>query len=175
MKKLLLSLFTIILLLSFSAQAQAEQPKTYWGLKSGIIDVDYADSIIPIGVFYGQHIQNKVYLEVEMNLGLLGGEASYYGVDSDVDLITLAGYAVYLNPVNDKWAFKGKGGLIYRDAEVTVDIPGLGKVKYGDSGIGLSFGAGGRYDLGTGKYLDIELTILESDLTFISGGLVIPF
>lgn len=175
MKKLLLALFTVLLFTSFTTTAKAADQ--YWGVKTGIMDLGYSnvDNIIPVGFVYGMHIQKQFYFEAELNIGVAGGEFKILGIDGDMDLFTLAGYGVFVNPLNDQWSFKGKVGLLWEDTEISISVPPFGKYSAGESGIGLSLGAGARLQLDEQKSLDFEYTILSSDVGYLSVGLNFAF
>lgn len=59
--------------------------------------------------------------------------------------------------------------MLYED--VTINVPAFGVTGSGtDTGLSLGFGVG--FDVGNGKKLEIEYTIVESDVNFLSVGII---
>lgn len=177
MKKLLLSLFTLTIIFSFSADAQSAE-KSYMGVKTGIMSIDIkgVEDIVPIGFVLGTQIKDEIYIEGEMNIGVIGGEYEPIpGFDADFDIFTLAGYGVIRHPLNDKIDFKGKLGLLYESRSASVQVGGF-KYDVTDTAIGVSLGIGMTMHLvDETTFIDFEYTIIESDVGFLSAGLNFTF
>ncbi len=177
MKKMLLVLimFTVM---TFAVE-EASSADRYIGPKTGImlIDVRGADDIIPIGAVYS-HRLNKIipdvgsenlWFEGEFNLGILGGDVDFGPVSGDIDIWTLAGYVAYQHPLNNDAYLKGKAGLLYEKVEVS---SGFGSGS--DSEIELSLGFGGGFKINDRMTGEVEYTIIESDVHFLSFALKFP-
>lgn len=167
MKKVLV--FALIVFISSVNAPRAEAIDQFIGAKTGLmlIDVGGVDDIIPLGVVYGQRIQDNFWIEGEFNLGLIGGDVSGGG---DFDIWTLAGYGVYRHPLNDQAYLKGKLGLLYERVEYDSNFFGI-PVSASDNDFGLSLGVGGGLKIDDRISAEAELTIIESDVTFLSVGL----
>ena len=142
----------------------------YIGGKLGLMMPDGSglDDALNIGVVLGMKLN-----EVEVGSIAVEGELTTTIVDGDIrgggdwNVTTLAGYGVYRS--NGQFFFKGKLGLVYWDA----DVDGVG--GGGADDIDLSFGIGGGYKISEKASLELEYTILESDLDFLSLGFIVNF
>ena len=83
--------------------------------------------------------------------------------------MTLALYGVFRTP--GEFYFKGKAGVLYEDVEV--DIPTLFSESEDDTGF--SAGIGGGWRLNDSGSLEVEFTLIESDLNYLSLGYNIHF
>lgn len=169
-----LTVFAAALLLTVSAHAY-EVNKPYVGGKLGLMmpDVSGADDALNVGLVFGMPIQQVR----GQNFGgtvSVEGETTFTVVDGDIDgggewdVFTLAGYGVFRT--DGQIYFKGKGGLVYWDADFD-----LGPVSASDDDINLSIGIGGGYQLSSQSSIELEYTILDSDLDFLSLGFNINF
>jgi len=165
----------LVMFVLLAVNVQAAQPKTYAGVKIGqmMIDAGGYDDATNVGLVFGATLNEvqagSLSIEGELTFSLVEGDVSFFGFDGDWDVLTLAGYGVYRS--NGQLYFKGKAGLLYED--VSVNVSGLPGVSGDD--IGLSFGIGGGYKLNEKMNLELEYTIIESDLDFLSVGLNMIF
>jgi hypothetical protein len=176
MKRVLLVSMMMVFVLAGSAAAQM-----YLGARTGMmmLDVEGVDNIIPIGVMGGYEFMPNMSIEGEFNYRISGGDwdYNYPGITStfEWDLWTLAGYFVYRYPLNESLYLKGKAGLLYESvtAEVSFDIPGLGPFSYDasatDTGLSVGGGLGMNFNERFGG--EVEFTMIESDVNYISAGI----
>lgn len=166
----------VVLALLFAVNAQAAEPKPYMGAKIGQMMPDGGgfDDATNIGVVLGMTLNQvqagSISLEGELTFSVADGDIDLFGASGDWDIMTLAGYGVFRS--NGPLYFKGKAGLLYED--VSVDAPGL-LGGYSDDDIGLSIGVGGGYKLSDKASLELEYTIIESDVDFLSIGMNVNF
>lgn len=173
--------------IAISTQAVAAMPETqsaaphlYIGAKAGIMDLDSQgnasfDPAVNIGVYggynffgaqsrFGHDLGGGTFsAEGEFTLTLLDGDVDVGAASGDWDVLTLAAYGAYRIPVSQSAYLKGRAGLHWIDADTSPSTPG------DDSDTGLSFGIGAGFDLGAGQ-LETELTVMDSDLLFLSVG-----
>ena len=141
----------------------------YYGVKAGLMmpDVPEMGNATNIGFVVGSKLNNDISVEGEMTITAIDGDVSIMGVSGDWDVMTLAGYAVYRSKNNGDMYFKAKAGLLYED--VGIQMSGFPISASGtDTGLSLGFGAG--FDIGDGRTLEVEYTIIESDISFLSVG-----
>jgi opacity protein-like surface antigen len=132
----------------------------------------------------GQHYPDRrarrlrVPAEGEFNYRISGGDWDYgFGPASattEFKLWTIAGYFAYRYPVGDNLFLKGKAGILYEnvDAEVTLDYMGEHYSYYGGgTDTGLSIGAGVGMKLSEKLTGEVEFTVIESDVNYLSVGL----
>ena len=165
-------IFAVFLALVVNAQAastKVAKPAPYIGGKLGLMMVDGSgfDDAINAGILVGIPI-NQVEVgsfaaEAELTLTLVDGELPG---GSDWDILTLAGYGVYRSkgPIY----FKGKAGLVMWD----FNRSGFGG-SYDE--IDLSVGIGGGMKLNAKTALELEYTVIESDIDFLSFGFKMNF
>ncbi len=173
-----MKLFRIIAVLSIllfavvnaqAASAQGVKPTPYIGGKLGLMMVDGSgfDDAINAGALVGMTLNQvqagSLAVEAELTLTLVDGEISG---GPDWDVTTLAGYGVYRS--NGPIYFKGKAGLVYWD----FDLDGF---RGSSDDIDLSIGIGGGLKISDKAALELEYTIIESDLDFLSVGFKINF
>ena len=146
-------------LLAISAASYAGPKGFYWGAKGGILDPDAAetDEGLNVGGYVGYTLPWLSGLAVE-------GEATITAIKSEansrkLEVQTIAAYGVWRSkgPI----FFKGKLGVLRERVEA-------GTATETDEGV--SFGLGVGFP-GPGKHeFEIEYTILENDLNFLSVG-----
>lgn len=148
----------LIILSAVSLTAGAEG---YFGFKGGIMSIDLAgiDDPINAGVVFGSNRGAGWGFEGELTLSMIDGEYSIFGSDFDVSIRTLAGYAAFRSE-GDTY-FKGKLGVLNEDVEI-------GSISEDDTGASYGFGVGWRQ--GDGSMVELEYTIVEEDVDFISLG-----
>lgn len=187
MKKIFL--FVLIAVFSFVGVTSAEQGERYVGVKTGLMMIDESgvDDIIPLGIVYGQSLEQifpNLWVEGEFNYGLTGGDLDAGPLSGEVSVWSLAGYAVYRYPLNDAVYLKGKAGLLYESVKAEIDdytvvILGVPITVPGDSetdtDLNFSFGVGGGFKINDKITVEAEFTIIESDIDFLSVGLNYKF
>lgn len=155
--------------LCFSVTAQAAGSPWYLGVKAGqmMVDVDGLDDASNIGITGGYRLANfslgSFALEAEYSNSTSKGEAKILNFTGDWDVKTLAFYGVYRS-AGDVY-FKGKAG--YLDEDVSITIAGF-SVAGSDSG--LSLGLGGGWRISASSSLEVEYTVIEEDIDFLSIG-----
>ena len=168
------SLMFALAFLGFSATASAE-PGDYVNAQLAIADVDGFSDGTAIVATYGipmPHIDKHFSTEAEFTTTLTDPDTSVAGINVDASYFTLAGYAVYTYPVNEKFDLRGRAGLLYEDVDVSASAVG---VKASDDDFGLSFGFGVTYDIGKRMNVIAEYTVIESDITHLSAGIQYTF
>jgi len=177
----LMGVASVLLGLICAGTAQAAPPVThaagnlvYLGVKGGIMSNDAAgtDNAFNIGAYGGYNLLGEgarypknlgggtLSVEGEFTVTALKGDTRAYG---DWNIMTLAGYAAYRFPLQNKFYLKGKAGVRWQD--IDTDSP----VGWNGSDTGLSFGLGGGWQLNKGA-IEAEITVVESDITFVSLG-----
>ena len=161
MKKI--AIFGIVAALGSANVALAANSPFEFGVKGGLMmnDVSGFDSAMNAGVVVGYPINDAVTVEGEFTTSLSDGGTDISGVNWSVQ--TLAVYGVFKSK-GDTY-FKGKLG--YLNESVSIDT-GYGFSVGGDDS-GLSYGIGGGMKLGSGS-LEVEYTIIEADVNFLSIG-----
>ena len=179
MKRLFLVALISIFALAGTAQfVQADEGDKYVGVKTGIMSIDVygIDDITALGFLVGFGLTPEVSLEGELNIGISGGEidTGVIIIDGEFDIWTLAAYAVYRHPINDTISLKGKAGLLYESVEFDMDTI-LGSLSGDDTDFGVSFGAGATIKVTDLLSVDVEYTIIETDVDYLSAGLNYKF
>jgi hypothetical protein len=123
-------------------------------------------------------------LQAEFTRTLSPPSDSFSGLAGDITLkvsyFTLAGYLVWTSPINEKTSWHGKIGLLYESITVdaNVDLEGFEDeftISESGSGIGISYGAGLTYLMDDRKKFIAEYTVIEADISHISGGFQFSF
>jgi outer membrane immunogenic protein len=156
---------------SAQAASSVNLNNLYYGVKVGAMSVDavgYGDAV-NIGGIVGLPItrlaQGKISVEGEFTTSLIKGDLGLFGTNGDWRITTLAGYGVFRT--DGPMYFKAKAGLLYEN--VSVSIAGVpGSVSGSDTG--LSYGIGGGMTLSGGQSIEIEYTVIESNVNFLSIG-----
>lgn len=159
----------LLVLLSF--YTSIAHSDLYIGAKGGVMavsdDISFDDAT-SIGAVLGANIKDSG-LAIEGELTTSVSSAEHKTTDgAELDIYTIALYGVYRSSGN--FYFKGKGGLVYE----YLNISGFIFPIEGES-IGLSLGAGGGFRINDTASLEIEYTIIESDIDFISLGIIFEF
>lgn len=151
------SLFALIVLSTVSISASADG---YFGIKAGLMMIDLGGIRDPFnaGVVFGSNRDAGWGFEGEVTTSLIKGETDFASLD--ITIKTLAGYAAYRSE-GDTY-FKGKLGVLYEDIE-------LGSFSDDDSGASYGLGVGWRQ--GDGSMFELEYTIIEEDINFLSMGI----
>ena len=158
MKKLLFPMIAMVIaLMSGGAHAQSTGQLMFGG-KAGFAKPQGSgnDSGFNIAGVIGKQIQNNVYWEAELSLGLIDGEV---GSNSDWSINSIAGYGVYRT--DGDVHLKAKLGVAYWDDD------------YDDS-TSLTAGIGIGIRAGRGV-IDVEYTQINSRVDYITVGYLFNF
>jgi len=144
-----------LVLASNSLQAQETQIGVKAGkMVAGLSGYDFSDATNIGFVFSGRSF------EAEFTTTTTDGETEGF-FDATWNVTTLAAYGVYRSDSSPY--FKLKGGLLYED--VTIDTS---FVSVSENDIGLSLGAGIGWNMDSGNKLELEMTMVEADINYIS-------
>lgn len=176
MRRSLLLAFAAIGLVALSpVRAQQAVNPMYFGFKAGTMDADVSgfDEASNWGVLlgftlYDQAEAGSLALEGEYTRSFNDGDVRIAGLRGDWNVETLALYGAYRTGGNV--FLKAKAGWASRD--VSVRGPG-GRIEGDDSDF--SFGAGGGVRLSRKAGLELEYTVIEDDLNFLSLGFFTHF
>lgn len=167
---LVFGLFLLLATASFAAASSF-----YVGVKGGLMmsDLDEMDDAVNGGLVLGyafvddEHV-GSFAVEAEYTNTISKGDVSILGADGEWEVETLALYGVYRSP--GTIYVKGKIGVLNED--VSIDVGGI---EAAESDTGGSLGIGGGIRIGDRTSLEIEYTIIEEDVDFLSAGLNIHF
>ncbi len=160
---------TLIILLSF--YTSVAHSAFYIGAKAGRMQISNDipfDDATSLGLSLGTKIQDSGFAIEGEFTSTISDSAHKTISGADLEIFTLAGYGVYRS--SGDFYFKGKGGLIYQ----YLSISGPYLPIEGED-IGLSLGVGGGFRIAHDTALELEYTIIESDIAFISLGIVFEF
>lgn len=138
----------------------------YGGATLGFMNVDVSgvDALVNAGVQVGVHVNDGLAFEAQYTNTIAGGEYSVnYGYGSyayEVEIQTLAAYAVYRSP--GQIYFKGRGGFIHETVGSASDT-------------GISAGVGIGFKAGDSAAIELEATLIEQDVSFISASINFGF
>lgn len=141
----------------------------YYGAKVGLMmpDIPGWGDAVNIGGVVGAPVthlaQGSISVEGELTTSVIKGDANYFGFTGHWGITTLAGYGVFRT--DGPMYFKAKAGYLFEDVNVSIG----GATGYG-SDSGVTFGVGGGMRLSGGHTLEIEYTIIDSDVNFLSLG-----
>ncbi len=153
--------------LSFTTAASAEDNPVYFGIKAGVMkaDVDGFDTSNNFGLLLGFDVYRDVAgafsIEGEYTRKLSKGNVSGGG---DWKIETLAAYGAY-RTAGDLY-LKAKVGYLRED----VSVSGVGNTSVSGTDSGVSYGAGVGYRFNRKTGLELEYTIIEGDISFLSLG-----
>lgn len=149
----------------------ANSSQNYVGVKFGSMsisrDIPFDDDGLLLGVLFGYNIPDSNFaIEGEFNttVSKASSENASYG---DLGVTTLAGYGVYRSP--GRVYAKGKVGILYEyltssaKGPVTIDVDG--------AGLAISYGVGGGVRITDQMGAEIEYTVIEADIGYLSFGL----
>ncbi len=158
-----------VLVMGFSAVANAQPFNRYFTAQGALADVDGYDSGIAGVMTYGIRVpemHKNFSVETEFSMTFIEPEGKVSGTTYEASYFALGGYGVYSHPVSEKLHVRGRLGLLYEDVEVS---SAAGSTT--DDGFELSFGAGVTVSLSKESRFILEYTVLESDINHISAGL----
>lgn len=160
-----------VLGLSVVGPAYAAPPLNpiYFGIKAGTMDAD-ADGFKDasnLGLFAGytftQDATGELSAEGEYTRTFDKGDVRAGPVRGDWDVESLAGYLAYRTA--GSVYVKAKGGYLWRD----ISVDGLGRgIEGSDTGFSYGAGVGGRFSNKAG--IEIEYTVIDDDISFLSLG-----
>lgn len=157
----------IILALFYTPAAHSE---FYIGAKGGemIISNDIAfNDATSVGILFGGTIPDSGFA-IEGELTTTVSSAEHKSRSDELDIFTLAGYGVYRSA--GRFYFKGKAGLLTE----YLDISG-GNFSLEGYGGAISLGAGAGFRISNTANLELEYTIIEADINFLSLGITFEF
>jgi hypothetical protein len=138
----------------------ARADEGYFGIKFGpmLVDVSELDNPINLGLYFGSS-RSSVAFEAEITASAVKG-----GTDLvDLSITTFGAYAVYRTRGVGPF-FKVKAGFVNED----VTFKGFGRSEStSDSGSSLGVGIGSRSE---DSFFEIEITVIEEDVNFLSLG-----
>lgn len=150
--------------------AAAQQNPVYFGLKAGRMDADAAGfgQASNIGLIFGFDLSqddNGVFsFEGEYTRHISDGNVAVGGIRGDWKIETLAGYGAY-RTAGDVYV-KAKAGMLHEDLKVSVAGGAISSGK--ETGFSFGSGVGWRFNRKTG--LELEYTVIEEDVRFLSLG-----
>lgn len=142
--------------------ARAADSPAYFGVKAGAMlpDIDDMDALSNAGMTLG-YGRGAFAAEAELTTTISPGETGLSGVQWDIT--TLALYAVYRSP--GTVYLKAKAGALHE--KVTFDAAG---VSLQDDDSGVSWGLGVGFERGNASRVELEYTVIDSDVAFLSLG-----
>lgn len=159
--------------IGLSGPVMAAESPWYAGIKAGTMSVDVSayEDATSMGLILGYRLSDN-------SSGSLAVEGEYtnsssenitvLGISGKWDVDTLAVYLAYRT--GGDLYFKGKIG--YLNEDVNVNIAGA-SISGSDSGA--SYGIGGGWKFGKTNAVELEYTIIETDVDFISLGVNFGF
>ena len=170
MKKLKTAILIGSLSIAGSGITQGNELVDYVGGGVAIQDIDGFGDGLALVLNAGKNMSNvheNFSLEGEFTYTLDSPEFKSGGFSMEADILTLAGYGVFILPLNDQFNLKGRAGLLYWDADIDSNFGAAGS----DSEIELSFGFGAEYVLNDSMKIALDYTIIESDISHIGLGI----
>lgn len=146
----------------------------YFGLKAGAMDVDGTqDAASNVGVLAGYKFhedeRGAFFGEGEYSRTFSDGEADAIAGSGDYDVETLSAYGGFRSAGQLFW--KAKAGLSWWDYSVDGAAPGTGE----DDDVSFSFGVGAGWRLNEDTGIEAEYTVVDSDIDFLSVGVIARF
>ena len=149
-------------LISAPALAQDRAGQFYFGPKAGamVADVSGMDAAFNGGVTAGYALAGAA-VEAEITTSLINGDTSLSGVEWDITTMALYGaFRTYGNIYA-----KIRAGILREDI-----TPDDGNFSASGDDTGLSYSLGAGYRLPNQDRMEIEYTVVEQDVSFISLG-----
>lgn len=154
-----------------AAPEVANSFQNYVGVKFGSMsisrDIPFDDDGLLLGVLFGYNIPDSPFaIEGEFNttVSKASSENDSYG---DLGVTTLAGYGVYRSP--GRVYAKAKVGILYE--YLTSSVKGPVTIDVDGSGLAISYGVGGGFRVTDQMAAEIEYTVIEVDIGYLSLGL----
>jgi hypothetical protein len=174
MKKPLIVLASSAVLGLAAAPAMAQQRGPIVDYVTGQLvwsDIEDFDEALALAIAAGKTFTPNFSVEGEITTTLSAAEAEGDNGDTEVTYWTAGVYGVYVLPVGQNFALRGRLGGLYRDAEVDNG----GDSDLDDDEFGVSFGVGGLYDLSSRLNVVAEYTRIDDDINHISAGVQLKF
>ncbi len=158
----------VMSVLFFLPSAKAADSSWYVGLKAGqmMVDLDGLDDATNGGVLVGYSFGDFA-IEAEYTTTLSEGDVTILGVPGEWDINTFAVYGVYRSSGNIY--FKGKVGFLNEDVSINVNAFGT-PISAAGSDSSASLGVGVGWRIPDSNSLELEYTIVEEDIDFLSLG-----
>ncbi|MGD2140387.1 MAG: outer membrane beta-barrel protein [Burkholderiales bacterium] len=158
MKKLLFPMIAMVIALTSGAAHAQSTGQLMFGGKAGFAKPQGSDNDAGFNIagVLGKQIQNNVYWEAELSLGIIDGEV---GNNSDWSINSIAGYGVYRT--DGDVHLKAKVGVAYWDDDYDDDTSLTAGI-----GIGIRTGRG---------VIDVEYTQINSRVDYITVGYLYNF
>lgn len=155
-----------------TGSAGAAQNPVYFGGGVAIQSVPAYDDGLALDLKAGMKLDQVspgFGLEGELTQSISEPEPDdFRGFGGDVAFTTLGGYATYMVPLpNRRVSLKARFGLVWERID-----PERGDT---DTEVGLSWGLGGEYRVNNQVSAFVEYTRIESDLSHLSGGMLVHF
>jgi hypothetical protein len=154
---------------SLSAPAMAVENPLYIGLTAGkmMVDLDGLDDANSTGILMGYRFTDELAVEGGFTKSS-SANFTVQGVSGTWDVDVFAVYMAYRTP-GDVY-FKGKIGVLNEDVSVS-----SGSVSLAGSDTGGSLGVGGGVKFGKTGALELEYTLIEENINFLSLGVNFRF
>jgi len=158
----ILASFAIVCLLLVSSAVQAAGKPWRLGVHGGIMDQDVSglDNAMNAGVGFGYDF-GRFALEGMYSTSLSKGDARIGSLTGDWDVSVLAAYGVCRTL--GQYYLKAKVGYLNEDVKISVS-----SASSSGSDSGASFGFGGGVRFGQGHSAELEYTVIEENINFIS-------
>ncbi|MCK4806905.1 MAG: outer membrane beta-barrel protein [Candidatus Aegiribacteria sp.] len=166
-----ISTMSLVVLVCFAGVSEAGG--VYIGPKGGmmIMGLTDVDNIVSLGGMIGYGAPSGISAEVEFNYGVSGGGwTPMPGATADFNIWTVAGYGAYRLSMGSGAYLKGKMGILRESVDAEATIPLHGSITMSGNDTGLSLGIGAGYNFVEMVMAEIEVTIIEKDVTLISLG-----
>lgn len=153
MKKLIFIIAFGLFIFPSMATAKSKNSPLYFAIKGGFMDIGtgIADSAINAGVDVGYQWGRYMSTEIEYTATVIDGDTPG---GNDFDITTFSGFAVFRT--NTAIKLKAKAGL------TDIDGGGLSDIEF-SYGLGVGF-------WGAGGLMEVEYTVIDDGLDFISLG-----
>jgi len=162
-------LAAVLLIFFLAAPPLMAADQFYVGIKGGLMRPDaggYDDAVnaaVLLGLEFLDLDIGSIAIEGEYTDTISEGDATFRGIHGEWDIETYAIYGVFRT--RGTLFFKGKIGYLHEDVSSTVGgFAGTGS----DSGVSLGIGGGLR--IGIYGSFELEYTIIEEDVDFLSLG-----
>jgi len=169
---------------SFASDVNFDANKAYLSAGVALEMVDNMDMGVALvlggGIPFMKAGPGTLAVEGELTYSVMAPsyDDSMYGTSfsSDTTFMTLGAYAGYIYDINPQMFVKPRVGLIYKSADVNVNIPGYGSGSETVSEIGLAVGVQGGYRLNKQLDLTVGLNLVDGmDIMHITGGVQYHF
>lgn len=165
-----LQVFVFTAVMGVCTAAAAQENPLYFGLKAGQMDLDASgfDNSSNFGLMLGYDLyrdaNGALAVEAEYTHDISKGDVNVSGVGGNWKIETLAGYGAYrtAGPVY----LKAKAGYLRED----ISVSGISGNTVSGKDSGFSFGAGVGYHFNSKTGIELEYTVIEEDVNFLSIG-----